>query len=304
MITVGGLVLLSLKSELNIWWLDVHFMARLLQSIFFAIVGLVLLGGGIFWGVRRNYPRVAVRVICAVCVFFALFNAVSYYRMLAAGDFTTLLPLPLRLLVAAFFVWLGWPVKNDVKTGWRAWASMAVSAAVLFGALPFGQMFLFGKTDYRRTADVAVVFGAGVDKNGVPSMALSDRMDTAIGLYKEKLVGKLILSGGPGPGHISETTAMQNYAFRKGVLPQDMIIDPEGLNTLKTVENSTKICKNDGYNTILAVSHCYHLPRVKMTYQKAGVEVYTVPARESRPLSRIVYFTFREAVAMWAYYLT
>jgi uncharacterized SAM-binding protein YcdF (DUF218 family) len=53
----------------------------------------------------------------------------------------------------------------------------------------------------------------------------------------------------------------------------------------------------------LAVSHGYHLPRVKLTFQRAGVEAYTVPARETFVLPHRPFLLAREVVALWAYYL-
>lgn len=57
-----------------------------------------------------------------------------------------------------------------------------------------------------------------------------------------------------------------------------------------------------GARRMLAVSHAYHLPRVKLAYHRAGVEVFTVPAREERLLLRMPYFMAREVVALWVYY--
>ncbi len=51
------------------------------------------------------------------------------------------------------------------------------------------------------------------------------------------------------------------------------------------------------------VGECFHLPRVKMTYQRAGWDIRTVPAEEAWPLRGLTYFMAREAVALWAYYL-
>jgi hypothetical protein len=51
------------------------------------------------------------------------------------------------------------------------------------------------------------------------------------------------------------------------------------------------------------VSHFYHLPRIKLAYQRAGMEVRTVPARETYILAQIPYSMAREVVALWVYYL-
>jgi hypothetical protein len=53
---------------------------------------------------------------------------------------------------------------------------------------------------------------------------------------------------------------------------------------------------------LLAVSHGYHLPRIKAAYRRSGVEVYTVPARETRTLARKPVLIAREVVATWAYF--
>ena len=54
---------------------------------------------------------------------------------------------------------------------------------------------------------------------------------------------------------------------------------------------------------ILVVSHFYHLPRVKLAYQREGLEVYTVPAKESYMLGQMPYNMAREVAALWVYYL-
>jgi uncharacterized SAM-binding protein YcdF (DUF218 family) len=51
------------------------------------------------------------------------------------------------------------------------------------------------------------------------------------------------------------------------------------------------------------VSHSYHLPRVKLTFQRAGIETYTVPARETFVLPHRGYLLAREVAALWTYYL-
>jgi uncharacterized SAM-binding protein YcdF (DUF218 family) len=54
---------------------------------------------------------------------------------------------------------------------------------------------------------------------------------------------------------------------------------------------------------VLAVSHFYHLPRIKLSYQRAGFEVCTVPARQKNVLSQLPYSMVREVAAFWAYYV-
>jgi vancomycin permeability regulator SanA len=180
-------------------------------------------------------------------------------------------------------------------------ASLVVGVLVI--GFPLAQMFCFGKTDYRRRADVAVVFGAGVYPNGRLSVALADRVRTAIALYQDGTVDTLLFSGGPGMGDIHETQGMKNYAISKGVPASAIILDPQGLSTHETVEHTNPMLDQLGAKHVLAVSHFYHLPRIKMAYQRTGREVYTVPASESYTLKAMPYYLAREVAAFWYYYL-
>jgi len=168
---------------------------------------------------------------------------------------------------------------------------------------PLAQMVFFGKTDYRRPADVIVVFGAGVHRDGTCSEALADRVATACRLYQQGYAPHLIFSGGPGRGDVHETEGMRRLALSLGVPDEAIIRDEQGLNTQATVDNTPAILERLGARRVLAVSHWYHLPRVKLTYQRAGLEVYTVPAEQQRVLRDLPWLMAREVAALWAYYL-
>jgi vancomycin permeability regulator SanA len=179
---------------------------------------------------------------------------------------------------------------------------IALLVLIWLGLFPLLQTLCFGKTDYRRPADVAVVFGARAYANGQPSDALADRVRTACHLYRQGIVRKLLFSGGPGDGPIHETEAMRLMAVSLGVSDSDILMDRAGLNTEQTVVNTTSMVSKMSARRVLAVSHFYHLPRIKMAYQRHGWEVYTVPAREKYFLKQIPYSMAREVAAFWEYY--
>jgi len=173
-------------------------------------------------------------------------------------------------------------------------------AVVLY---PVALMVCFGKTGYARPVDAIVVFGAGVTPGGAPSLALHDRVMTSVRLKGKGLAPLLIFSGGPGPGAVSETDAMRRLALEAGVADERILLDPAGVNTRATVANTIALFRNRHIRRALAVSHFYHLPRVKMAYQRAGFDVFTEPAQESRALLYMPWYMTREAAAFWAYYL-
>ncbi|HWW02814.1 MAG TPA: YdcF family protein [Candidatus Acidoferrum sp.] len=148
-----------------------------------------------------------------------------------------------------------------------------------------------------------IVFGARVYADGHPSVALADRVRTACELYRQGLTRKLIFSGGPGDGAIHETESMRRMAIGLGVRPEDILTDREGLSTQATVRNTKRLLRETGSSRVLVVSHFFHLPRIKLAFQRAGIEVYTVPARESYVLRQLPFNMAREVAALWVYYV-
>lgn len=169
------------------------------------------------------------------------------------------------------------------------------------GAWP--RLYCFGKTDYRREADVVIVLGARAYADGRPSDALADRVQTGCALYRAGLVRRLLFSGGPGDGSFHETEVMQTLAVKLGVPTEAILVDRGGVNTKATVGNTVPLLRDLELRRVLVVSHFYHLPRLKLAYQRAGLEAYTVPAHESCTLSRLPFFMLREVAALWVYYL-
>ena len=105
------------------------------------------------------------------------------------------------------------------------------------------------------------------------------------------------------PSAVHEAEAMKRFALGRGVPAEAIILDADGVNTRATCRNTVPILERLGARRVLAVSTWYHLPRVKMTYQRLGVEAYTVPAEQNRDLAGMPWYMTREVAALWAYYL-
>jgi len=243
-----------------------------------------------------------------------VWDAVSFFALLVLDRIGSRFPVPMSLLAGALLLVLhraaaAWSARTAVEAPglpghrtvvWTA-AGLVVALPILF---PLAQMFCFGETDYRRPARAAVVFGAAVWPGNRPSHALLDRVNTGIELYKQGLVEVLLFSGGPSdePDIAHETTVMHDLAIAAGVPEEDIWLDPRGENTQSTVLNTVAMLREHEVKWALAVSHFYHLPRIHMTYQRAGFPVYTVPAREEHLLLKLPFFLAREVFALWFYY--
>ncbi len=305
----GTFALVNLAGDLrsegfdaNLWWIDLRVLPAGAARGFLLVGGICLLSFGVRLP-RSQWRRWLTVSIASALAAVALFNSIQFYALLAHGVFSAGLPLPLSLLVGVGMALIAREAARMRSTdrGHGVLPALAVCLGCAL-AFPLAQMLCFGKTDYRRPADVAVVLGARVYRDGRPSDALADRVRTACRLYREGWVRKLILSGGPGDGIISEPESMKRLAVQLGVKPEDILIDPNGLNTQATVRNSEKLCGHLHASRVLVVSHFYHLPRIKLAYRRTGWEVYTVPARESYLLGQLPYNMAREIAALWLYY--
>jgi vancomycin permeability regulator SanA len=231
-------------------------------------------------------------------------NGITFYDLAANGTIRPGVAFPFSFLFAAGLALVSWNLvcARPDKRSWGGYVRVTVTLIVCILAFPAGQILFFGKTDYQRAADAAVVFGARAYADGRPSDALADRVRTACELYRGGTVSKLVFSGGPGDGPVHETESMRRMAISLGVKDSDIILDPGGLSTQATVQNTVPIFEQFGFRRVLAVSHYFHLARIKMTYQRRGVEVYTTPAKESYILRQTPFLLLRETAAWWVYY--
>lgn len=289
--------------DANLWWVAIPFVPRLVSAALLTAVGVAFVAYAVA-PTMRAWRRWATLALFAFFTAATLYNAVGFYRVWRSGGFAPSVPLPLSVVVAALLGFMIWAaVRAPARRGWPAAVVMAGVAAVCVLVFPLAQVLFFGTTDYRRDANVVVVFGAQVHEGGRPSTSLKDRMDTAIGLYRDGLVHRVFVSGGVGDSGYNEALVMRDMAVEGGVPKRKVVVDSNGVSTNATVADTVPFFGGRGWQRILAVSQFYHLPRIKLAYQRAGWDVLTVPARTSTLIGQTPYLVLREVPAFWVYYL-
>jgi len=289
----------------NVWWIAVPLLGWVTSAILLAAVGAAFVAYAAAPRMRA-WRRWATLALFAFFAAVAVYNAVDFFVVWRAGEISPRVPMPFSLVVALLLVFVTWAAARAPaprRRRWSAAAVLVVTAGACVIAFPLAQILLFGTTDYRRDAPLAVVFGAQVHDNGAPSTSLRDRMRTAVQLYKDRLVKKILVSGGVGDSGYNEALVMRDMAVKAGIPKEDVIVDSSGVNTEATVRNSIPFFGAERYPRVLAVSQFYHLPRIKLAYQRAGQEALTVPAGTSTPIRETPYLVAREIPAFWVYYL-
>lgn len=157
-----------------------------------------------------------------------------------------------------------------------------------------------------QNTSVAVVFGAGLWRDGSPTPVLQDRVETAVALYHKGRVGKLLMSGDNRFVDYNEPEAMKQYALELGVPEKDIVLDYAGRRTYDTCYRAREIF---GLSEAILVTQGFHLPRALYTCSMLGVTARGVAAdlRQYRSKS-MTYWQVREAlatlVALWEIHIT
>jgi SanA protein len=142
---------------------------------------------------------------------------------------------------------------------------------------------------------VAIVFGAGLRRDGTPTRVLRDRVETAAELYFSGKVEKLLLSGDNSLFEYNEPGAMRDYAAELGVPEDDLVLDYAGRSTYDTCYRAKYIFD---IKDAIVVTQQFHLPRALYTCSAFGIDAVGVPADRNgyRQIAR-AFWSFRELPA-------
>lgn len=144
---------------------------------------------------------------------------------------------------------------------------------------------------------VAIVFGAGLRQDGLPSNVLEDRVRVASELYQQGVVSMLLVSGSVRTPNYDEPKAMRELAIELGVASNDILIDPNGSRTYNTCFNAKHIFN---INEAILVSQEFHLPRALGICDALGIDAEGVVSDLRNYNSRALRFwKFREIPASW-----
>ncbi|OGO66415.1 MAG: hypothetical protein A2Z45_11750 [Chloroflexi bacterium RBG_19FT_COMBO_55_16] len=153
---------------------------------------------------------------------------------------------------------------------------------------------------------VAIVFGAGLWRDGSPSPVLRDRVATAAELYFSGKVEKILMSGTSDFANYNEPRSMRAYGIDLGVPAEDIVLDEAGRRTYDSCYRALHIFKVD---SAILVTQGFHLPRALYVCNALGLPATGVAAdlREYRRFS-LLYWSLRETVAtlvaLWEVHVT
>lgn len=190
-------------------------------------------------------------------------------------------------------------LKKSIKFIWRF--TLALSLFVIVGLfLPKFVVLIFAAPRTFSVEDVpqnrvAIVFGAGLLRDGSAGPVLSDRVETAVKLYKAGKVDKLLMSGDNSFVEYNEPEAMRQYALDLGVPNEVIVLDYAGRRTYDTCYRAKHIFQVD---SAILVTQSFHLPRALFLCNWFDIESTGVEANNHYFLKRSrAYWNTRELFA-------
>ena len=142
---------------------------------------------------------------------------------------------------------------------------------------------------------VAIVFGAGLWRDGSPTPILQDRVETGAKLYFAGKVEKLLMSGDNSSTYYNEPQAMRQYALSLGVPDAAIVLDYAGRRTYDSCYRAKEIFRVE---QAILVTQKFHLARALFLCNALGLDGVGVEANNHTYLkSSLVLWNLRELPA-------
>jgi len=130
-----------------------------------------------------------------------------------------------------------------------------------------------------------VVFGAGLAPGGEPGPILAERLETALLLWRNGRVERLLLTGNTDPYH-DEIRSMRRYLTKGGVPDRAISVDLEGVSTFDSCWRARGVF---GVQRAILVTQAFHLPRAVFLARAAGIDALGVRAGGGRWMAPYVW---------------
>lgn len=188
------------------------------------------------------------------------------------------------------------------------YAILAATAGVLIARLAVDRWSAsrIYSLDDPPTGRIAIVFGAGLNRDGTPTAILRDRVATAAQLFFDSRVEKILMSGDNRFADYNEPGAMKTYAIQLGVPEEAIVLDYAGRRTYDTCYRARDIF---GLSDAILITQRYHLPRAIFTCANLGMQVVGVEAdrRTYQPRSLAIWTTrevLATSMALWEVWIS
>jgi uncharacterized SAM-binding protein YcdF (DUF218 family) len=163
-------------------------------------------------------------------------------------------------------------MKNKLKLTFYCFA-LALAAYLVIMTY---EMQAIAKHVPQPNAEAMIILGAKLNGSDL-SLALKNRMDTALNYLQHNQQTQVIVSGGKGSNElISEAEAMKAYLTNHHINPARIQEDTQSTSTYENILFSKKLLHDDQH--VILVSNDFHILRASMIAKRQGLDVDTLAA--------------------------
>jgi vancomycin permeability regulator SanA len=159
---------------------------------------------------------------------------------------------------------------------------------------------IYGLCARPAVADVAIVFGNTVERDGTPSRRLAARLEAAQRVYRDGRVHALFVSGGIGREGFDESRVMRDWLVGHGVPDSCVVRDSLGANSARTAAHARAWMDAHAARRADVVTQYFHVARATLACRAAGIDVAGAAAPAFFEL-RDTYSLARELVGLPVY---
>jgi SanA protein len=163
--------------------------------------------------------------------------------------------------------WKRWPRLSKLAIGGAAALVLLVAGANLYVLWAGGDST--SEVANVPKAEVAIVPGALVERDGDLSVMLAARVEQASRLWHAGKVEKILVSGDHGTWKYDEPDTMRKALVADGVAPRDVFEDHAGFDTWATMVRARQIF---GVRNAVVVTQGFHMSRALYLADEAGID--------------------------------
>ena len=160
---------------------------------------------------------------------------------------------------------------------------------LLYFAAVIGAIHMVGMTDTTEAADVIIVLGAGLRRDGQPGWALTRRAKLAADLWHDGIAPYVLCTGARAEDSPrSEAAACRGILIGAGLPEAAILMEELSRSTEENAIHSRRLLEELGLPRVVLVSDSYHILRANWIFRQQGISAFNSPV----PASRIRYPLF------------
>lgn len=280
-------------------------------SLGFTGLSIILLIVALFGPRRISLGRTIVSTVFAGLLLWLDYGV----RRLEASEFSPVAAVVLLLSMCGLIATLMTHSQPFLRPIVRIWRIARNTAGVFLVAVIFAFLYSFTFPAYTEPReiitfepDAGVVLGAAVWRGkGLgdrPSPTLRQRIEVGYDLLAKRIIPRIVVTGASAPGEQAEAEVAKEDLISRGVDPAQIVEETESHTTLEQVRYlREELQAKQSWDRFVIISDQYHLARVIEMCRFAGLHAIGSPSRIEQPFVDLLYYRFRESVALLAYWL-